>query len=199
MSDTLSIHLNRARLHSIEVPESFATPDSFVVELDNHGEATHVHLRLDAGLSEIASLPASNHYVRAGAVTRIPVSVHEEGPVGGTLTVATAYGSETEDIDITVEPTAGKQRVEIDESLIERSGGSVESARTTPANRTNRTPRPGAGTATATGVDTPTLLAGAALVILVGIALLFVEGIALFVGALAILVGFFVAGYLLLY
>jgi hypothetical protein len=197
-ADTLSIHLNRTDLHAIEVPASFATAESFVIELDNHGEATHVHLRLDDALSEIASLPTSNHYVRPGATTRVPISVHDEGPAGGFLTVATAYGSETEDIEITVEPTAGKERVEIDESLIERSGGggSVESTRS--ATPTNRTTRP-ASAGIATSIDTSVLLGGAALLILLGIALLFVQGIALYIGALAVIVGFLVAAYLLLY
>ncbi len=191
-SETLAIHLNRARLHSIEVPASFETPNSFVIELDNHGEAAHVHLRLDESLSNIASLPTSNHYVRPGAVTRVPVSVHDDGPVGGILTVATAYGSETEDIEIIIEPTAGKKRVEIDESLIERSGGgSVESGRTTPTR--------GTSAGTTTDIDTPVLLGGAALVILIGIVLLFVPGIALYIGAFAVIIGVLVASYLLLY
>lgn len=197
MSDTpLTVHLNRVRLHSIELPASFESADSFVVELDNRGEATHVHLRLGSGLSEIASLPTGNHYVRAGAVTRVPISVHDTGPVHGTLTVATAYGSETEEVDVTIEPTAGKKRVEIDESLIERSGGMrADTANTTPARPRSRPTAAG----TSSGLDTPLLLGGAAVLVVAGIVLLFVQGVALFVGALAVLAGLLVAGYLLLY
>lgn len=195
-STTLPVHLNRASLHAIEVPATFETANSFVVELDNHGEAAHVHLRLDDALSEVASLPTSNHYVRPGATTRVPISVHDEGPVAGFLTVATAYGSESEEIEITIEPTAGKERVEIDESLIERSGtvepSRVESASARPTQRS-------APAGPATGLDTPVLLGGVALVILIGIALLFIQGIAQYVGGLAVLVGVLVAAYLLLY
>ena len=191
VSGTLAVHLNRADLHSVELPDSFASSDSFVVELDNHGEATHVHLRLDDALSEIAAIPTSNHYVRPGATVRVPVRVHESGPVTGVLTVATAYGSQSEEVEITVEPTAGKRRVDIDESLIERSDDNVGSGRTsTQPTRTTGTPG---------GLDRSTLLGATALIVLVGIALLFVEGVALYVGALAVLVGLVVAGYLLLY
>lgn len=194
-SETLTVHLNRGDIHAIEAPASFASSDSFIIELDNHGEASHVHLRLDEALSGVASLPASNHYVRPGAVARVPVSVDDTGPVGGILTVATAYGSESEGIEVTVEPTAGRERVEIDESLVERSGG-VESGPRGPPTATAATAT--AATA-ATGVDRTTLLGGTALVVVLGIALLFVEGIALYVGALAVLGGVLVAAYLLLY
>ncbi|PSP71550.1 hypothetical protein BRC80_05530, partial [Halobacteriales archaeon QH_9_66_26] len=125
MPETLAVHLNRDRLHSIEAPDSFETADSFVVEIENHGEAAHVHLRLDDGLAEIASLPTGNHYVRTGTVERVPISVRDPGPLTGTLTVATAYGSETHDIEVAVEPAAGKQAVEIDESLIEGSNSTT--------------------------------------------------------------------------
>jgi hypothetical protein len=193
-SGSLEIHLNRADLHAIEVPASFETAESFVIDLDNHGEATHVHLRLDDALSEIASLPTSNHYVRPGATTRVPITVHDEGPVGGFLTVATAYGSETEDIEINIEPTAGKDPVQIDESLIERSGGgSVESTRpgTTTAQRRS-------GMEPATDIDTSVLLAGAAILILIGIVLLLV-GVLTLLGGLMVVIGLLVAAYLLLY
>jgi hypothetical protein len=196
-SGTLAVHLNRAELHSIELPGSFASADSFVVELDNHGEATHVHLRLDDALSEIASIPTSNHYVRPGATVRVPIRVSDNGPVTGALTVATAYGSQTEVVEISIEPTAGKERVDIDESLIERADGTVDAGRTRrPTQPTTTT----TGTAGAPGgLGSSALLGGTALIILLGIALLFVEGIALYIGAFAVLAGLVVAGYLLLY
>jgi hypothetical protein len=194
-SGTLAVHLNRADLHSIELPDSFASADSFVVELDNHGEATHVHLRLDDALSEIASIPTSNHYVRPGSTVRVPIRVHDSGPVTGVLTVATAYGSQTEAVEITIEPTAGKQRVDIDESLIERADGTVDAGRTRSPTRPTRSGATGAPG----GLDSSTLLGGTALLILLGIALLFVEGIATYIGAFAVLAGLVVAGYLLLY
>ncbi|EMA45810.1 DUF7524 family protein [Halococcus saccharolyticus] len=220
MSETLAVHLNRDRLHSIEAPDSFETADSFVIEIENHGEAAHAHLRLNNGLAEVASLPSGNHYIRTGAVSRVPVSVHDTGPVRGTLTVATAYGSETHDIAVSVEPTAGKQTVEIDESLIQ---GSNRSRTTTRSSNTTSTTSTGSSSGRSasrrassqpssshhssrrssvgqsSGLDTPVLLGGTALVILLGVGLLFLEGIAMFVGALAVLGGLVVAGYLLLY
>ncbi|WP_435077333.1 DUF7524 family protein [Halococcus sp. AFM35] len=197
-SGTLAVHLNREDLHSVELPTTFASADSFVVELDNHGEATHVHLRLDDALSAIASIPTSNHYVRPGATTRVPIRVHETGPVTGYLTVATAYGSQTEAVEITVEPTAGKERVDIDESLIERTDDTVDAGRTRTSTRstTGGTTRTAA---TVDGLDSSVVLGGTALLIILGIALLFVEGIALYIGAFAVLAGLVVAGYLLLY
>ncbi|EMA50960.1 DUF7524 family protein [Halococcus thailandensis] len=210
-SGTLSVHLNRAELHAVELPATFASSDSFVVELDNHGEATHVHLRIDDALSEIASIPTSNHYVRPGATVRVPIRVHESGPVTGHLTVATAYGSQTEEVEITIEPTAGKQRVEIDESLIERTDDTVDAGPTSSSTRstggttrsrsTGRT-RSNAGSmsrsSSAGGLDSSGLLGATAVVILLGIALLFVEGVAMYIGAVAVLAGLVVAGYLLL-
>jgi hypothetical protein len=209
--ETLSVHLNRDRLHAIEAPDSFETADSFVVEIENHGEAAHAHLRLDDGLAEIASLPTGNHYVRTGTVERVPISVRDPGPLTGTLTVATAYGSETHDIEVAVEPAAGKQAVEIDESLIEgsdttttRSSGTAST--TTSASGTSRSTSSSppsttarSGTGRSSGIETPGLLAGTALVILVGIGLLFLDGPAMFVGTIAVLGGLVVAGYLLLY
>ena len=211
MPETLAVHLNRDRLHSIEAPDSFETADSFVVEIENHGEAAHAHLRLDDGLAEIASLPTGNHYVRTGTVERVPISVRDPGPLTGTLTVATAYGSETHDIEVAVEPAAGKQAVEIDESLIEgsdttttRSSGTAST--TTSASGTSRSTSSSppsttarSGTGRSSGIETPGLLAGTALVILVGIGLLFLDGPAMFVGTIAVLGGLVVAGYLLLY
>ena len=210
-SGTLSVHLNRVELHAVELPATFASSDSFVVELDNHGEATHVHLRLDDALSEIASIPTSNHYVRPGATVRVPIRVHESGPVTGYLTVATAYGSQTEEVEITIEPTAGKQRVEIDESLIERTDDTVDAGPTGPppqpstggATRSGRGARSSTGGVTrsagAGGLGSSGLLGATAVVIILGIALLFVEGIAMYIGAIAVLAGLVVAGYLLLY
>lgn len=206
MPETLAVHLNRDSLHAIEAPDSFETADSFVVEVENHGEAAHAHLRLNNGLAEIASLPSGNHYIRTGVVERVPISVRDPGPLTGTLTVATAYGNETRDIEITIEPTAGKQTVEIDESLVQ---GSDRSSTTTRSSSTTNTTSSGSSSGRSasqrsssrqsSGLDTPALLGGTALVILIGIGLLFLEGIAMFVGVLAVLGGLVVASYLLLY
>lgn len=49
------------------------------------------------------------------------------------------------------------------------------------------------------GLGSSGLLGATAVVIILGIALLFVEGIAMYIGAIAVLAGLVVAGYLLLY
>lgn len=119
VSDTLVAEVNRTDLHSLEVPDVFETEGSFVVELRNHGEATHVHLHLDDALSSVATLDATNHYV--GSESSRPVRIHVEAddePVRGTLKVATAYGSQTHYIDVTIDPTP-ERNVEVDPSLSE--------------------------------------------------------------------------------
>lgn len=119
MSQTLSVALNRRRLHDIEVDEPFTASEPFVVELDNHGEAMHVHLHLDDLLSSVASLEAGNHYVESGSTVEVGVDVAPvEQPMTGKLKIVTGYGAETAYADVTVEPPSSeKQPVEVDEDL----------------------------------------------------------------------------------
>jgi hypothetical protein len=211
MPETLSVRLNRVRLHSIEVPESFATEDSFTVALDNHGEATHAHLRLDEALSEVASIATTNHYVRSGATERVPVIVHEAKPISGTLTVATAYGSESESIPVRItEPADAQGTVEIDASLVERTqrtepaaestGTGSAGARSAGASRTGAaTASPPAGPAERGFAPSRGMALGGALaLVLAGIVLVAIEQLAVVVGGLAILLGAVAFGYFLL-
>lgn len=118
MTDTLVAEINRQRLHSLEVPESFETGGSFVVELRNRGESTHVHLHLDDSLSEVARLEANNHYVRAEATrqVRIEVDAPENAEISGRLKIVTAYGAETRYVTVTVDTTP-PNTVEVDPEL----------------------------------------------------------------------------------
>jgi hypothetical protein len=122
VTDTLSVHVSKGELHSLEVPTSFEAAGSFDVRLVNHGQALHVHLHLDETLSQIADLDAGNHYVEGDSERRIRVEVHPERLNGeevlGKLKVASGYGAETRWIDVAVsEPDPEKESVEVDESL----------------------------------------------------------------------------------
>ena len=117
--DTLAADVNRTGIQTLSVPDAFETDGSFTVELRNHGEATHVHLHLDDALSAVAELDAGTHYVEADATRPVRVSVLEKDrqeTVRGKLKVVTAYGSNTNWVDVTLTPTK-KQPVDVDPEL----------------------------------------------------------------------------------
>jgi hypothetical protein len=102
---SLAVELNRDSIHDIAVTNSFATNEPFTVDLQNHGEAVHVHLHLDDDLSRVARLDANNHYVEAGTTRSVEIPVKQvEDPTTGKLKIVTGYGSETEYVSITVRP-----------------------------------------------------------------------------------------------
>jgi hypothetical protein len=114
----LPVHVNRRELHSLEVPRSFETADSFVIEVTNHGEAGRVHIHLDEGLSDVASVQANNHYVEANATIQVPVIVHADGPVHGKVKVVSGYGATTRWVDVELtEPEDDFGDVVVDEDL----------------------------------------------------------------------------------
>lgn len=121
MSPALTVSLNRDRLHDVSVARSYTTDDAFYVELDNEGEAVHIHLHLDDTLSRVARLEAGNHYVETGGTAAVRVDVDTARvaePVSGTLRVVTGYGAEEETVEVTVEPyTEANHSVQVDESL----------------------------------------------------------------------------------
>jgi hypothetical protein len=118
VTERLPVHINREGVHSLEVPASFETSDSFVISLDNHGEGLHVHLHLDDDLSDIADLEANNHYVEANATRDVKVALMEPGETLGKLKIASAYGAETRYVDVEIsEPERQTQPVEVDTSL----------------------------------------------------------------------------------
>ena len=122
MTDTLGVAVNKNGLHTLEVQESFESDGPFVVELENHGEATHVHINLDDRLSEVARVGATNHYVEAGESRRIDIEVRdpEEWPndlVRGKLKVVVAHGQETHYVDVVLDRTERSGPVEVDPEL----------------------------------------------------------------------------------
>jgi len=116
--EPLPIHVNREGLHSLDVPASFETAESFDVRLINHGEATHVHLHLDDDLSTLAALEAPNHHVNRNSERRVRVTLTEDGETRGNLKVVTAYGATTRYVDVLVsEPDQTKDPVIVSEDL----------------------------------------------------------------------------------
>ena len=127
MTDSLDVAVNRQGLHTLEVDDRFDADGSFVVELTNHGEATHVHLHLGDDLSEIARLEASNHYVESGRSRRVRVRAlrPDEWPadtVRGKLKVVVAHGNTRQFVDVVFDRTTDDDPVEIDPELAAGSG-----------------------------------------------------------------------------
>lgn len=118
MSEPLVVHVNRERLHSLDVPETFEVTGGFDVRLINHGEATHVHLHLDDSVSELASIDAPNHHLKQHSERRVGVTVSESGQARGNLKIVTGYGATTRYVALTVaEPTPVEQSVEVADEL----------------------------------------------------------------------------------
>lgn len=117
MSGTLTIHVNRDDLYSLEAPDSFSTAGSFAIALRNHGAPVHVHLNIDDPLTHVVDFEASNHYLDAEATRTIDVPVRPgASTVSGTLRVATAHGAESRLVDVTVERPE-ERTVEVDPEL----------------------------------------------------------------------------------
>ncbi|WP_411963046.1 hypothetical protein [Haloferax sp. YSMS24] len=116
---SLTVTLNAERPHDLSVSRSFSTTDTFAVELDNQGQAVHVHLNLDDELSRVVSLRGGNHFVDGGQTKTVMLPVKETSePVTGKLKIVSGYGSETAYVDVTVKPgTGGKPPVDIDENF----------------------------------------------------------------------------------
>ncbi|MFB6102632.1 MAG: hypothetical protein ABEJ73_08715 [Haloplanus sp.] len=119
MTPVLLVELNRGELHDVEAPAEFATSEQFSVELRNHGEAVHVHVRADDALSAVARIDADgNLYVERETTRSVPVTVSAvDEPVTGTLEIATGYGAERRTVEVTVEPESDGGDVDVDETL----------------------------------------------------------------------------------
>ncbi|WP_181686733.1 DUF7524 family protein [Halorhabdus salina] len=182
MADPLVVHVNREQLHELAVPASYETTGTFDVRLVNHGEASHVHLRLDDALSDIARLDANNHYVDENHERFVTVSVRDGVAQRGKLKVVSGYGATTRYVDIILtEPDEPNGSVTVDESLAHPQPTETEP------------------TDSVFEAD-PTLpvigLAGVALVLALAVAVL-VKQFVVALGALAVLLGVLVAGYVL--
>ncbi|UPM43859.1 DUF7524 family protein [Halocatena salina] len=105
MQGSLTVDVNPEGMHTLRVPEKFETQGAFDVVLRNHGESTHVYLNLDADLSEVANLDATNYYIEQGETLSLTIPVSSGVAVEGELTVATAYGSEKRFVPVSIEPT----------------------------------------------------------------------------------------------
>ena len=119
MTPVLLVELNRGQLHDVEAPAEFATSEPFSVELRNHGEAVHVHVRADDALAAAARIDADgNLFVERETTKSVPVGVGPvDDPVTGTLEIATGYGSETRAVQVTIEPESEGDGVDVDETL----------------------------------------------------------------------------------
>ncbi|KAB1188804.1 MULTISPECIES: hypothetical protein [Haloferax] len=115
----LTVSLNEERPHDLSVAPSFTTTGTFTVELENLGQAVHVHLNIDDELSRVVTLTNGNHFVNGGQTKTVTLSVTPPSePVTGKLKIVSGYGSQTAYVDVTVTPgTGGKPPVEIDDTL----------------------------------------------------------------------------------
>lgn len=185
MPAELPVHVNRDELHALDVQPSFEAEEPFDVRLVNHGEALHVHLHLDDGLSQVARIDAANHYVEGESERFVRVDVNEAAlgtqPVRGKLKVASAYGAETRWVDVSLaEPEADDDAVEVDESL------------STPPRRTEHTePSPLARP------EAPVLALGGVALLVALLAGLYLQNMLVLVGSLVVLGGVIVALYVL--
>jgi len=201
--DTLPVDVNRTHLHSVEAPDSFTTTGSFDIELENHGEAVHVHVHLDDSLSEVASIDSINHHLRPGAVRRVPVVVHrDDESVSGRLKVASAYGAETRYVDLSlraVRPT--KPPVEVDAALGKPAPGRSRSAARSGGRSQSRSGSRsgsrsmGSNSTLLAGLDAPALALGVGVLFLAAVAIVTIDSVALLAGAFVLLVGVLAAGY----
>lgn len=115
----LSVHLNRDRPRDIDAPASFVADGPFDVALTNHGGSSHVHLKLDGSLSRVARLRDDGRFVESGTTTHVGVDTKSiDAPVAGELTISAGYGTETEIVDLRIEPSRAEgYGIDVDERL----------------------------------------------------------------------------------
>lgn len=119
---TLDVALNRDGLHTLDVADRFEADGPFVVELENHGEATHIYLNLDDRLSEVARIQATNHYVESGERREVTIETLDSSQwprdtIRGKLKISTAHGSETHHVEVVFDSTTEDTPVEVDPDL----------------------------------------------------------------------------------
>lgn len=121
MPDQLVVHLNRGGVYEIEsASPSFETDRSFEIVLYNHGQAVHVHLRLDETLSSVATIEESNRFVDTESTETVAVRVADgRSAVEGSIEIVTGYGSGTEPVDVRIDEPRdpNEPTVAVDESL----------------------------------------------------------------------------------
>jgi hypothetical protein len=117
--ESLPVRLNHDRLHDIQTEASFEATDSFPILIQNGDAPVHVHLHLDDALSEVAAIPANNHFVDANSTRQVSVEVEDgAGPVEGRLKIVTGHGAETDYVSVSVvEPEESDDAVDVDVTL----------------------------------------------------------------------------------
>ncbi|WP_276257271.1 DUF7524 family protein [Haloglomus litoreum] len=205
-TDRLVVDINRDGARSLAVPESVTVDRSFVVDLRNHGMATHVHLHLDDALSGVARLSNANHHVPSESTRRVRVDIVEPSdgdyaPIPGRLKVAIAYGQETRFVDLTVD-LSSHEPVAVDPDLAEPRGGSGGGAVTTTPGGDRNPPGAAGGPSPLARSRTLRLLPAVVLgLVAVGLAVAAVLPAGapdLSLGGLAVVAAVLAAGYLLL-
>ncbi len=85
--------------------------------LQNYGDSSHVHLRLDGDISQVARIQSGNHFVPAEAERSVPVEVRPvDETVTGTLVVSTGYGANERVVTVAVNPPVQREKsVDVDE------------------------------------------------------------------------------------
>ena len=119
MNESLVVDVNPDGMHTLGVPAEFSASGNFDVRLQNHGEATHVHLKLDDDLSANATLEEGHHYVTKDDTQVIHVTVADGARGTGVLEVTTGHGGTTGAVTVELGAAREKPPVEIDESLAE--------------------------------------------------------------------------------
>ena len=117
---TLDVELNGEAVHDIDAPESFVADGPFPIAFENAGQSTHVHLHFDDDLDRVTAVDEVNHYVADQATRRVHVSTADvDEPVRGKLKIVTGYGSNTQYVDVRIDPSpdAPSDPVVIDEEL----------------------------------------------------------------------------------
>ena len=117
---TLAAELNGDGVHTVDAPDRFVSDGPFVVALENAGRSTHVHLRFDDELDRVTGLDEVNHFVTDEGTRRIHVPTADiDAPVRGRLGIVTGYGSNTEYVDVRINPSsdADGDGVRVDEAF----------------------------------------------------------------------------------
>ena len=119
MPESLPVRLNRDSLHDIQTRASFETTESFPILLHNGDAPVHVHLHLDDTLSQVASIPANNHFVDADSTRQVSVEIADgPRPVEGQLKIVTGHGAETDYVSVSVvEPDEREDAVNVGATL----------------------------------------------------------------------------------
>lgn len=122
MTDRLGVAINRTGLHTLDVEERFEADGPFIIEIENHGESSHLYLNLDDTLSDVARIEATNHYLENGERRTVQIETRDPSQwpsdtLRGKLKIVVGHGQEKRFVDVVLDRTAEKQPVEVDPDL----------------------------------------------------------------------------------